>query len=196
MAKDAPESARKEKKEKKVSKHSDDAGVKKEKKEKKDKKSRKSTGGDEDISMAEPTTDDMDVDSKTVAVKGAQEATPNMLGALVPFANPLADEKTTKKVLKGVRKGIKQFRVRSVCRFSLTPPLSREEQNPQARRQGSREVAPQITHKRYPRFTSRSRRPCRRYLADGCHLPHPRSLRRSQRSLRLCYEPCGARCSR
>ena len=28
-----------------------------------------------------------------------------LLGALVPFANPLADEKTGKKVLKGVKKG-------------------------------------------------------------------------------------------
>lgn len=103
MAKDAPDSARKEKKEKKASKHSDDAGVTK--KSKKDKKSRQSIGGvDEDVSMisaAAPADEDKENDAMEVEVA----ANGTVVGALVPFANPLADEKTTKKVLKGVKKG-------------------------------------------------------------------------------------------
>lgn len=34
---------------------------------------------------------------------------PVLLGALVPFANPLADEKTQKKVLKSIKKGLSLY---------------------------------------------------------------------------------------
>lgn len=46
-----------------------------------------------------------------VKVATAEEASsePVLLGALVPFANPLADEKTQKKVLKSVKKGVSLY---------------------------------------------------------------------------------------
>lgn len=43
-------------------------------------------------------------DVKVVAAEDAPSE-PVLLGALVPFANPLADEKTQKKVLKSIKKG-------------------------------------------------------------------------------------------
>jgi len=97
MAKDRSE--KKEKKEKKVS----DDGVKKEKKEKKEK--RKSAGAVEDAAddtMIDATEveDATMVDGDAVAVAGDAAKS-----ALVPFANPLCDEKNGKKVLKTVKKG-------------------------------------------------------------------------------------------
>jgi H/ACA ribonucleoprotein complex subunit 2 len=47
------------------------------------------------------TTKDVDAANGEVKVKVAIP-----IGALVPFANPLADEKTGKKVLKSVKKGL------------------------------------------------------------------------------------------
>lgn len=45
---------------------------------------------------------------REVKVETAEDASskPVLLGALVPFANPLADEKTQKKVLKSIKKGL------------------------------------------------------------------------------------------
>jgi hypothetical protein len=101
---------KKEKKEKK-SKHSED-GVTKSKSDKKDKKKSKekseslvqkikdvatsvvpAVNGDDEDDVEE---DAMDLDLTTGDVPVA---------ALVPFANPLADEKQTKKLLKAVKKG-------------------------------------------------------------------------------------------
>jgi len=94
---------KKEKKEKK-DKLSDD-GVKKVKSEKKDKKKKSKDVTEaletelERSGIIVPINEDvMEVDD---------EATPTPLGALVPFANPLADEKQTKKLLKSVKKGMR-----------------------------------------------------------------------------------------
>ncbi|KAI1425666.1 L30e-like protein [Xylaria sp. FL1777] len=93
-----------EKKEKKEKKRSDADGVGKVKKDKKDKKEKKEklksavTAALED---QEPTADapvSVTVEEKTIAP---------IVGALVPFARPLADEKATKKVMKSVRKAAK-----------------------------------------------------------------------------------------
>ena len=98
MAKDKSE--RKERKEKKE-KRSETDGVKKSK-EKKSKLSRDNiTAAVEEVNNGEST--------EVAAIAPANresvvESKP--LGALVPFANPLADEKTTKKVLKSVKKGM------------------------------------------------------------------------------------------
>lgn len=88
-----------EKKEKKDKKRSDD-GVKKEKKDKK--RDRKSLDVSE---IVEVDADGDIVIDEAVAqiVNGDSSAVPAL--ALVPFANPLADDKSGKKVLKTVKKG-------------------------------------------------------------------------------------------
>jgi len=93
-----------------------------EKKDKKDKKSRKS---DADVSMADDTEvgdvtnalsealedGKTEVDGDMSVVKTSADVEINglnaeqLLAAMVPFANPMADEKSMKKVLKGVKKG-------------------------------------------------------------------------------------------
>lgn len=69
-----------------------------------------------------------------------------LLGALVPFAHPLADEKVQKKVLKSVKKGPFQLplypRFNTSLRISLlTPRHSCQEQISQTRCQRSRKIA-------------------------------------------------------
>lgn len=125
---------KKEKKHKE--KHTDDSGkVKKDKKEKKSRKSVGGDEPSE-IGEAEVTTKllntlekvkpgSVTVDDKGVAVvkvvdddkdndamdvdgpeDNKQLSKEQLVGAMVPFANPLADEKTMRKVLKGVKKGM------------------------------------------------------------------------------------------
>lgn len=99
-----------EKKHSKKEKLATDAGVaKKDKKDKKDKKEKKeklaaaiAASTDEDSPAAVSSKVDADED---VEMDGAAEDVKRPIGALVPFANPLADDKVTKKVLKGVKKG-------------------------------------------------------------------------------------------
>jgi H/ACA ribonucleoprotein complex subunit 2 len=91
-----------EKKEKKE-KRSETDGVKKFKKEKKSK-----LNGTNIAAVVEETIKDTDapVVKNEALVKGLSgELDIKPVGALVPFAKPLADEKTTKKVLKSVKKG-------------------------------------------------------------------------------------------
>lgn len=109
MGKDKSTKERKEKKEKR----SDKDGVKKSKKDKKSKLS------DENIAAAvkvvsdpeSPSQENEDDDMEVSIVKDGEAiaeivgAVAKPIGALVPFANPLADEKVAKKVLKGVKKG-------------------------------------------------------------------------------------------
>jgi H/ACA ribonucleoprotein complex subunit 2 len=113
MAKDSETVEKREKKDKKEKKrkHSEVEAppeievVSERKKEKKDKK-RKSTDVDGDVVMeagagAEVTVvKEEDEDEKKPVVKVEVP-----LAALVPFANPLCDEKSQKKVLKSVKKG-------------------------------------------------------------------------------------------
>jgi H/ACA ribonucleoprotein complex subunit 2 len=93
-----------EKKEKKE-KRSEKDGVKKAKKDKKSKLS------DENLNAAfEEATKEIEkpeVKTKALIVKeSSEEVVIKPVGALVPFANPLADDKVTKKVLKSVKKGM------------------------------------------------------------------------------------------
>ena len=98
MAKDKSE--KKERKEKKE-KRSETDGVKKSKKEKKSKLS-----GDNIAAAIEEVNNGELIEATVVApADGEIAVNAKPLGALVPFANPLADEKTTKKVLKSVKKG-------------------------------------------------------------------------------------------
>ena len=99
MAKEKSE--KRDKKEKKE-KRSDADGVKKSKKEKKS----KLNGDNVAAAFEEVTKVEADVETKDLVVKeGSGEVVLKPVGALVPFANPLADEKVTKKVLKSVKKG-------------------------------------------------------------------------------------------
>lgn len=105
MGKDKSE--KRDKKEKKE-KRSEVDGVKKSKKEKKS----KLNGGNiaaaiEEVTKVESAKTPAAADesaSMVIDTVGAPAAKP--VGALVPFAAPLADEKVAKKVLKSVKKGM------------------------------------------------------------------------------------------
>lgn len=116
MAKDRVE--KKEKKEKKDKKRSESDGVKKSKKEKKDKKVLSESAQNEltDKLLADlekPAADavvEAAADGDEMVVDVAEETTAVVktdrpVGAVVPFANPLVEDKTAKKVLKSVKKG-------------------------------------------------------------------------------------------
>jgi H/ACA ribonucleoprotein complex subunit 2 len=122
MAKDKSESEIREKKEKKDKKRKHDEvvedGPSSAKKDKK--KKRKST----DAEHAVDADGDIVIDAplaattETVTVKGEDGDSKEVvrvqipLAALVPFANPLADEKNQKKVMKSVKKGMLNSRSR------------------------------------------------------------------------------------
>lgn len=125
MAKEKPidpekEAKRAAKAAKKDAKRADTDGVHKSKSEKKDKKDKKEKKFKE--------TEAADVEVTTKLLNTLEETKPGsvvvkekngdvqvkvksapVLGALVPFANPLADEKVGKKVLKSVKKGMHDF---------------------------------------------------------------------------------------
>ncbi|OCK80402.1 L30e-like protein [Lepidopterella palustris CBS 459.81] len=130
-------SEKKEKKEKKQ-KHTED-GVKKSKKEKKEK--RKSSG-DVTEALNEALEDEavkpVAVEGKEVDEDGDVDMEPkvngekHIVGALVPFANPLADDKQAKKVFKCVKKsaksktlkrGVKEV-VKALRKSTITAPTS------------------------------------------------------------------------
>ena len=101
MAKDKTEKVKKEKKEKR----SETDGVKKSKKDKKSKLNGDNVAAalEEKLAQSEAPFDE----TKAIAVKESNgELAVKPVGALVPFANPLADDKIAKKVLKSVKKGV------------------------------------------------------------------------------------------
>ena len=103
MGKDkSSKSDKKEKKEKK-SKLTED-GIKKSS-SKKDKKSK--LNGDNIAAAYNEVVAPETVEIKAlITTKETGEVVLKPVGALVPFANPLADEKLAKKVLKSVKKGL------------------------------------------------------------------------------------------
>ncbi|KAG8626820.1 hypothetical protein KVT40_005765 [Elsinoe batatas] len=106
MAKDKSE--KKEKKEKKSSKLTDD-GVKKDKKDKKEKRKslEAATATLNAIEDAAPGAVAVDADGDIIVDVEGTTKLDLPAAALVPFANPLADEKNGKKVLKTVKKAAK-----------------------------------------------------------------------------------------
>lgn len=169
MAKDKSSKEKKEKKEKR----SESDGVKKSKKDKKS----KLNGDNIAAAIAEVTTKDKDVEKENEVkdVEGVEGITviptAKLVGSLVPFANPLADEKASKKVLKSVKKG-------SSCSISLpsrfcfnspsnsqsakanhNPFYSCEKQDPQARCKRSRQSPPQVPSRRLFHFFPWRRHP-------------------------------------
>jgi len=120
MGKEKSELRKLEKEEKKKKKRSEEDGVHKEKssKDKKEKKAKREALAEKALNeiLAAPTSDAaMEVvksdDDEETAVEGPKSGavaslTATPVGALVPFANPLADEKVAKKVFKSVKKGM------------------------------------------------------------------------------------------
>ena len=104
MAKDKSISKEERKAAKKASKETliDSGSIKKDKKEKKDKKAKLA----EVLSTQAPSSNvaaNGEVVSEDEDVEMEKSTRP--IGALVPFANPLADDKVAKKVFRGVKKG-------------------------------------------------------------------------------------------
>ena len=109
---DPEKEARKLAKAEKKAKRSETDGVHKSKSDKKEKKEKRTAAA---ASEADVTTKLLNAIEETnpgsVAVKEengnvkVDVKTQPLLGALVPFANPLADEKAGKRVLKSVKKG-------------------------------------------------------------------------------------------
>jgi H/ACA ribonucleoprotein complex subunit 2 len=115
MAKEKPEKKdkkdRSEKKDKKERKRSETDGVTKPKKDKKEKhKDKLANGGHVATALLDTlAAQHQGGESKKLNGTGdvnVTERPPRPVGALVPFANPLADEKAGKKVLKSVKKGM------------------------------------------------------------------------------------------
>merc|ERR1711939_138353 len=85
----------------------------KDKSEKRDKKEKKAKLNGDNIAAAIEEVTKADAkspaqeESALMVVDTVGEIAIKPIGALVPFANPLADEKVTKKVLKGVKKAAK-----------------------------------------------------------------------------------------
>lgn len=98
---------KKEKKDKKRKSDAvDDAAKAEKKKEKKARKSLDASAAGVDVSMADAEiVKNGDGEEKATVVK-ADGSLAAPLAALVPFAHPLCDEKSQKKVLKGVKKGM------------------------------------------------------------------------------------------
>lgn len=100
---------KKEKKEKRASTTSE-AGIKKEKKDKKRKSTDATTQLLNTLETEKPGSVAVDEDGDVIVdaepVESKQDLISVPLAALVPFANPLCDEKSGKKVLKTVKKGM------------------------------------------------------------------------------------------
>lgn len=143
---------RKREKHSKKEKRSEKEGIHKVRKEKKGKKA--AVAADETDAATTFLNTLEESEPGTVVVKKASntEVVLNdvpLLGALVPFANPLADEKVQKKVLKGVKKGTQQSSLVETSCHELTKRLflSGQEQVSQTWRQGSRQIPSQIQHR-------------------------------------------------
>lgn len=112
MAKDKSEKVKKDKKEKRA----DTDGVKKSQKEKKSK-----LNGDNVAAALEETLTQSEapvIETRAITVKEPnEEFGVKPVGALVPFANPLADDKVSKKVLKSVKKGMSYSTIFQACGY-------------------------------------------------------------------------------
>lgn len=115
-------STKPEKKEKKEKKRSEADGVGKVKKDKKDKKDKKEKLKTAVTAALEEQEEPVDAPATVIEEEKKKKTTTTtdvaatapvaaapIVGALVPFARPLADEKATKKVMKSVRKGMDLF---------------------------------------------------------------------------------------
>jgi H/ACA ribonucleoprotein complex subunit 2 len=165
---------------------------------------------DEEVDAGDETAVDMEVDGNEAIKKNEKSLATKPAGALVPFANPLADEKVAKKVFKGVKKGTPPIffgfdsgtvPLRGRCHgtfvcTSLTnvcvQSYSRRPTNPETRRQGSRQSPAQVGRFHRGRVPPHRRGgSCRRYLAHGRDFAHPRARGGPWHSVHLRDEPGG-----
>ncbi|KAL7623299.1 snoRNA-binding protein [Parahypoxylon ruwenzoriense] len=104
-----PEKEKKEKKDKKRSEADGVTKTKKDKKDKKDKKEKLKTAVNAALDDQLQTNGTSAAPSVTLVKDGDEtgKVLVPVVGALVPFARPLADEKATKKIMKTVRKAAK-----------------------------------------------------------------------------------------
>lgn len=154
MAKEKSAEKEERKKEKKE-KRSERDGVHK---SKKDRKEKKVSAAAEDANVTTALLNHLETEKAgSVAVKEdgdlqVKVKSAPLLGALVPFANPLADEKVGKKVLKSIKKGNTNSSTSQLSQLGiLTLQTSGQKQIPETRRQRSRQIPPQIR----PRSRSR-----------------------------------------
>lgn len=130
MAKDkSDKEKKKEKKEKKEKKRSETDGVHKHKKDKKEKKHSSALADAVEKELTTQVLEGLEkAQAEEVIANGHTEETksaePRPVGALVPFANPLVEDKTAKKVLKSVKKGKKKKNFFLLSLKSLTPLLT------------------------------------------------------------------------
>lgn len=193
--------------EKKEKKRSESEGVsKKSKKDKKEKKSKSAVEDDEAdpatavlnaLENEKPGSVAVDKDGDVVVAMNGDDDKENKttskrpVGILVPFANPLADDKQVKRIFKAVKKGMGSHR--STCMDEdLTPSHSECTKNPQARREGSQQVPPQVLLRASDLFlderSASRRRNRRRCIAYGRHHTSACTLRRSQCTIHLCLQ--------
>ena len=109
---DPDREARKLAKAEKKAKRSETDGVHKSKSDRKEKKEKKTAAAASDAGVTTKLLNAIEENKPgSVAIREengdvqVKVKTEPLLGALVPFANPLADEKVGKKVLKSVKKG-------------------------------------------------------------------------------------------
>lgn len=124
MGKDKVEKDKKraEKKEKRAEKD----GVHKAKKEKKDKKDKTALADAVEKEITTKVLDGLDQAANTdaaVEVEVDEMAVDRPVGAVVPFANPLVEDKQAKKVLKSVKKGWSSIFIFLSPRFLFCAPF-------------------------------------------------------------------------
>lgn len=112
MSKDKSDAEKKARKEEKKKRKLAETAEVEEPVAKKEKKDKKKKAAEAEASLIDDSAMQVDGDSdaeQPVTALVAAGASEVPLAALVPFANPLADDKQQKKVLKGVKKGKSLF---------------------------------------------------------------------------------------
>jgi hypothetical protein len=109
---------------------------------KKEEKSEDGDGTDASAEAGDGSSDHaVDTKENVKSDKGKMSLKDRPVGALVPFAHPLADDKVGKKVFKSVKKGISDPSDIS-CSVAILTTYSRLAANSQTRRQRSRQSSP------------------------------------------------------
>lgn len=103
MGKDKAE--KKEKRAEKKEKRAEKDGIHKSKKDKKEKKDKTALADAVEKEITSQVLEGLD-QAAAAGVADAEVAVDRPVGAVVPFANPLVEDKQAKKVLKSVKKGM------------------------------------------------------------------------------------------
>lgn len=124
MAKERTE--KKDKREKKEKRAEKDGVSKTSKKEKKEKKDKVALADAVEKELTTKVLDGLDQAATEAPVNGAEtermDVDSRPVGAVVPFASPLVEDKNAKKVLKSVKKGKDIFLSFCICLPGVLPP--------------------------------------------------------------------------